>query len=108
MGIAVRFVMVTAWGNVAPKSEVLEAGQAADVVRSGCRTALQGAELVEVDRPFPLGLQVSVKEGGVADFVKGVAGDVLRAVGIEVREGSLIAVQLVRGYLNGWIIADTS
>ena len=46
--------------------EVLEAGEAADVVRSGCRAALQGAELIEVDRTFPLGLQIFVEEGGMA------------------------------------------
>jgi hypothetical protein len=49
--------------------EVLEAGEPADVVRAGCRSALQGAELVEVDRAFPLGLQVPVEKGGMADFV---------------------------------------
>ena len=82
--------------------EALEAGEAADVVRSGCPAALKGSELVEVDRAFPFGLQVSVEERGMADFVKSVAGDLLWAVGIEVREGSLIAVQLwVRGDFNG-------
>jgi hypothetical protein len=42
----------------------------------------------------------------VADFVKGVAGDILRAVGIEVREGRLVAVHrqawvYFHGYLSG-------
>ena len=46
---------------------------------------------------------------GVGDFVIRVAGYVLRAVGIEIRQGHLIVVQgLARVYLNGWIRADTT
>ena len=45
----------------------------------------------------------------MADFVQRVAGDILRAIGIEIRQGDLIVVQrLVRVYLNGWIVADTT
>jgi hypothetical protein len=45
----------------------------------------------------------------VADFIDCVAGYVLRAIAVEIRKGSLIAVQLlVRVYLNRWIIADTA
>jgi hypothetical protein len=45
----------------------------------------------------------------VADFVDCIAGYVLWAIAVEIRERSLIAVQLlVRVYLNGWIIADTA
>ena len=45
----------------------------------------------------------------MAGFVQGVAGDILRAIAIEVRQGNLVVVQrLVRVYLDGWIIADTT
>ena len=42
----------------------------------------------------------------MADFVDCIAGYVLRAIAIEVRESSLISVRLlIRVYFNGWIIA---
>jgi hypothetical protein len=47
----------------------------------------------------------------VADFIERVAGDVLRAIAIEVRQGHLIVVQRrvrVRVYLNGEVTADTA
>jgi hypothetical protein len=79
---------------------VHEVSETPEILRS-CRLAsLECKELVEVDRICALGLQVSIEELGVADFVDGVAGNVLRTVGIEVRERSLIGVhRLVRVYL---------
>src|SRR5579862_6995150 len=89
--------------------EVHEVGEAADVLRSRRLASLEREELVEVYRLCALRLQVSVEEVGVADFVDGIAGDVLRAIGIEVREGSLIAVQRLAGvYLNGLARGETA
>ena len=48
-------------------------------------------------------LEICIEKGGVADFVEGVAGDVLRAIGIEVREGSLIGVQRLVRDLPQWV-----
>jgi len=41
-----------------------------------CLAARQGSELIEVDWIRSLGFQVCVEEGGVANFIEGVAGDV--------------------------------
>ena len=68
--------------------EVHEIGEPADVLRSRRTASLQREELVEVDRLCAFGLQVPVKEVGVADFVDRVAADVLRAIRVEVREAA--------------------
>jgi hypothetical protein len=53
--------------------------------------------------------QITIQKSRVADFIDCVAGYVLRAIAVEIREGSLIGVPLlVRVYLNRWIIADTA
>src|ERR1700732_2244901 len=71
-----------------------------EILRSRRLASLECEELVEIDRVCALGLQVSIEEVGVADFVDGVAGNVLRTIGIEIREGDLIAVhRLIRVYL---------
>jgi hypothetical protein len=75
-------------------------GETPEIRRTRRLASLEGEKLVEVDRVCALGLQVSVEEVGMADFVDGVAGNVLRTVGIKVRERSLIAVyRLVRVHL---------
>src|SRR6202041_3386789 len=89
--------------------EVHQVGEPADLLRSCRCAALQRAELIEVDRVSAFGLQVSVEERCVADFVDSVAGDVLWAVTIEVGQGDLVVVQLlIWVYLNGRIIAATA
>jgi hypothetical protein len=45
----------------------------------------------------------------MAHFIQRVAGNVLWAIGIEVRQGELIGVRrFVRIHLNRWIVADTA
>ena len=64
---------------------------------------------LEVDRLGASGLEIGIEEGRVAHFIQRVAGDILRAIGIEVRQGDLIGVQqLVRVHFNGRIIADAA
>jgi hypothetical protein len=69
----------------------------------------QSFELGKVDRLGSSGLEIGIEKGSVAHFIPRVTGDILRAIGIEVRQGYLIVVQrLVRVYLYGWILADTA
>jgi hypothetical protein len=73
------------------------------------RASLQRVELVEVNRLGASGLEIGIEESGVAYFIQRVAGYVLRAIAIQVRQGYLIVVQrLVWVYLNGFVIADTT
>ena len=45
----------------------------------------------------------------MAHFIERVAGDVLRAIAIEVRQRSLVVVhRLIRIDFDGWIVADTA
>jgi hypothetical protein len=67
--------------------EVHEVGETPEILRSRRLASLECEELVKVDRVCAFGLQVSVEEVGMADFVDGATGDVLRAIGIEIREG---------------------
>ncbi len=84
-------------------------GEPADILRPGRLTPLQRAELVKVNRVRTFGLKVSVQEVCVADFVNGVAGDVLRAVAIEIGQGDLIIVHwLVRVYFHRRVVADSA
>src|SRR5580700_873635 len=67
------------------------------------------SKLGEVDRLGSSGLEIGVEEGRVTNFIQRVAGDILWAIRIEVRQGYLIVIQrLTRVGLNGWIIADTT
>ena len=91
--------------------EVQKVGQAARVGGASGEGlgALQDAELFEVDGVGAFGDKVSVEKLGVAVFVERVAGDVLRAVAIELREGVLIGVQwLIGSDLDGRLIADAA
>ena len=45
-------------------------------------------ELIEVDRVGAFGFQIAVEEGSVAYLIQGVAGNVLRAVAIEIRRAA--------------------
>src|SRR5208282_2550762 len=57
----------------------------------------QSRELAEDDRLGSSGLKIGIEESSVADFVERVAGDILRAIGIEIRQGDLIVVQRLVG-----------
>src|SRR3984957_18061589 len=84
-------------------------GETSNILCAGRLAALESLELVEVDRVRAFGLQISVEKSGMTDFIDGVAGDVLRAIAVQVRQSDLIIVQLlVGGYFNGWIITDTT
>ena len=72
--------------------EVHEVRKAAEVLRAGGLADLQDAKFIEIDWIRSLGFQVPVEKGCVADFVNGVAGDVLRTIAIEKLESLLIIV----------------
>ena len=72
-------------------------GQSADLLGPFRLAARQGAEFVEVHRLCAYGLQIRVQKRGVALLVACIAGNILRAVGVEVHEGSLIAVHRLEG-----------
>ena len=73
-------------------AELHQVGQSADLLGARRLAARQGAEFIEVHRLCAHRYQIRVQERGVALLVERVAGNVLRAVGIEVHEGRLIAV----------------
>src|SRR6202011_406132 len=56
------------------------------LVCASCLGAGQRAKFVQVDRLGTLRHQVGVEEGGVAQLIVGVIGDVLGHVGVDVRE----------------------
>src|SRR5208283_68728 len=86
-----------------------EVGEARCTRGPGSRASRQSYKLLEVDRFGPSGLEIGIEESSVADFVQRVAGDILRAIGIEIRQGDLIRVQgLVRVYFDRRIIADAT
>src|SRR3984885_8757803 len=92
-------------------SEIHEVGEAFDTRRSCRGASIQGAELIEIDRPGSPVLEIGVEEGCVTYFIQRVAADVLRAVGIQIREGKLVVIQgrvRIGIYLNGLIVADTT
>ena len=55
------------------------------------------------------GFEIGVEKGSVTLFVQGIAGDVLRAIAIQVRQSYLIAVHgLVHVDFDGFVIADAA
>jgi hypothetical protein len=72
--------------------ELHQVGKTANLLCAGSVAARQRPELVEVHGGFPPQSEPGGQELRVALFVEVVTGSVLRAVGIEVHEGRLIAI----------------
>src|SRR5580704_1272791 len=69
----------------------------------------QSCERGKVDRFRSSELEIGIEERSVAHFIQRVAGNILRAIAIKVRQCDLIGVQrFVRVHFNGWKIADTT
>src|SRR5580693_4069120 len=82
--------------------EVHDVGEPPDLLRAFCLTAGQSSEGIEIHRLGADRKQKSIQKFRMAGFVDRVAGDVLRAIGIELHEGRLISVHgFERGSLHG-------
>src|SRR5580692_302931 len=68
-------------------------GEAAEILRPRGLASLQSAELVEIHGLRALAFEICVDKSGVADFVDGVAGYVLRTIAVQIRKRGLIRIQ---------------
>src|SRR5580698_998362 len=89
--------------------ELQEVGEPPDIGGGSSLAALQSAELIEVHWIGALRFKVGIQEGRVTYFIQSVARDILRTIGVKVRQGYLIVIQLlVRVHLNRRVIADAA
>ncbi len=72
--------------------KVHQVGEPPNLLCAVCLAAGQSAEGIEIDGISADREQISIEEFRVALFISCVRRDVLRAIGIEVHEGGLIAV----------------